>query len=101
MGTSHCTAERMGKPSLATSNPGVEKLKGVFSAPSFTTVGDPYMKKSDIWPRLKGKNKISGVPKKVLDALPVCTPPEPPHTFRAELAMSISIASTNGCFRIR
>lgn len=53
----------MGKPSVATSNPGIEKLKGVFSAPSFTTIGDSYMKKADIWPRLKGKNAISGVPK--------------------------------------
>lgn len=46
------------------SNPGVEKLKGVFSAPSFITIGDNYMKKVNIWPRLAGKNFISGVPKK-------------------------------------
>merc|ERR1712178_423319 len=53
-----------GKPTVSVSNPGVEKLKGVFSAPSFITIGDNYMKKTEIWPRLKGKNKIAGVPKK-------------------------------------
>jgi len=47
-----------------TSNPGVEKLKGVFSAPSFITLGDSYVKKVAIWPRLGGKNLIAPVPKK-------------------------------------
>jgi hypothetical protein len=47
-----------------TSNPGVEKLKGVFSAPSFITLGDSYVKKVTQWPRLGGKNLIAPVPKK-------------------------------------
>lgn len=54
----------MPPPKPPASNPGVEKLKGVFSAPSFTTIGDAYVKKQPIWPRLGGKNFISGVPKK-------------------------------------
>jgi len=54
----------MGKPAAPVSNPGVEKLKGVFSAPSFITIGDQYVKKTAQLSRLGGKNIISGVPKK-------------------------------------
>lgn len=59
----------MGKPAIMTSNPGVEKLKGVFSAPSFITIGDPYVKKFSQWPRLGGKNFLGSVPKKGRDAV--------------------------------
>jgi len=38
------------------SNKGVEIHKGVFSAPSFTTIGDPYVKKIKSDARLTGKN---------------------------------------------
>lgn len=51
-----------------TSNPGVEKLKGVFSAPSFITIGDQFVKKFAQWPRLGGKNFKIAVPKKGRDA---------------------------------
>jgi len=54
----------MGKPTAMVSNAGVEKLKGVFSAPSFTTIGDNYIKKHVQWPRLGGKNVLIGIPKK-------------------------------------
>lgn len=54
----------MGKPTISQSNPGVEKLKGVFSAPSFITIGDQYVKKQAQWPRLGGKNALIGVPRK-------------------------------------
>eukprot|EP00656_Telonema_subtile_P008357 TRINITY_DN1390_c0_g2_i3.p1 TRINITY_DN1390_c0_g2~~TRINITY_DN1390_c0_g2_i3.p1 ORF type:complete len:274 (-),score=44.87 TRINITY_DN1390_c0_g2_i3:927-1748(-) len=45
----------MGKD-IMQSNKGVEIHKGVFSAPSFTTIGDPYMKKLKTDARLSGKN---------------------------------------------
>jgi len=54
----------MGKPTGMVSNVGVEKLKGVFSAPSFITIGDSFVKKTSQWPRLGGKNFKIGVPKK-------------------------------------
>jgi len=54
----------MGKPAVATSNPGVEKLKGLFSAPSFITINDQYVKKHVQWPRLGGKNALIGAPVK-------------------------------------
>lgn len=38
------------------SNKGVEIHKGVFSAPSFTSIGDPYVKKLKTDARLAGKN---------------------------------------------
>merc|ERR1711988_1711438 len=58
----------MGKPTAMTSNPGIEKLKGVFSSPSMITIGDNYVKKFTQWPRLGGKNFKIGVPKKGRDA---------------------------------
>jgi len=58
----------MSKPQAMASNPGVEKLKGVFSAPSFITIGDSYVKSVKQLSRLGGKNFISGVPKKGREA---------------------------------
>lgn len=57
----------MGKPQAMVSNPGVEKLKGVFSAPSFITIGDTYTKKVTQLSRLGGKNFIAQCPKKGRD----------------------------------
>lgn len=54
----------MGKPTAMTSNPGIEKLKGVFSAPSMITIGDQYVKKFAQWPRLAGKNMVCNGSKK-------------------------------------
>lgn len=54
----------MGKPSVPAGNPGVEKLKSLFSCPSFITIGDNYVKKTQQWPRLGGKNFIANYPKK-------------------------------------
>lgn len=49
----------MGKDSMQ-SNRGVEIHKGVFSAPSFTTIGDPYVKKGyKTDARLKGKGLMT------------------------------------------